>query len=175
MHIGLHLIWHRLWKYTLVITLGVGLAACTKVNGTGKTIGLDTDLKLVFQADNDINPDAKNRPSPVFVRMYELKSPMIFHQADFMTLYNKDKAVLEADFVNKQDLKIFVPGDKREANFVLTPGTKYVALFAEFLQYQNANYKVIFEVTPGNIVGNRVFVKITGNHIVSRIVYVVRE
>jgi type VI secretion system protein VasD len=59
-----------------------------------------------------------------------------------------------------------VPGDKRESNFVLTPGTKFVALYAEFLQYQNANYKVIFPVTPGNIVGNRIYVKITGNHMV---------
>lgn len=166
MHTGLQVFCNKLWKYTLVIALGMGLSACAKVNGTGKTIGLDTDLKLVIQADNDINPDANNRPSPVFVRMYELKSPIIFHQADFMTLFNKDKAVLEADFVKKSDLKIFVPGDKRESNMVLTPGTKYVALYAEFLQYQNANYKVIFPVTPGNIVGNRIFVKITGNHMV---------
>ncbi|RZL68919.1 MAG: type VI secretion system lipoprotein TssJ, partial [Pedobacter sp.] len=51
-------------------------------------MGLDTDLRLVIQTDMDINPDANNRPSPVFVRMYELKSPIIFHQADFMTLYS---------------------------------------------------------------------------------------
>ncbi|HMU66308.1 MAG TPA: type VI secretion system lipoprotein TssJ [Cellvibrionaceae bacterium] len=166
MHIRTPSIWNTLWQLTLLLGLGLGLASCTKVNGTGKTIGLDTDLKLTIQADMDINPDANNRPSPVFVRMYELKSPMIFHQADFMTLYNKDKAVLEADFVNRQDLKIFVPGDKRESNLVLNPGTKFVALYAEFLQYQNANYKVIFPVTPGNIVGNRISVKITGNHMV---------
>ena len=59
-----------------------------------------------------------------------------------------------------------MPGDKRESNLVLNPATRFVALYAEFLQYQNANYKVIFPVTPGNIVGNRISVKITGNHIV---------
>jgi type VI secretion system protein VasD len=131
------------------------LASCTQVNGTGKKIGLDTDLKLIVETDKDINPDANNRASPVFVRMYELKSPISFHQADFMTLYDKDKATLEADFVAKRELKRFVPGDKREENFVLTPGTRFVALYAEFYQYQNANYKVIFPVTPGNIVGNQ--------------------
>jgi type VI secretion system protein VasD len=166
MHIRTPSIWNTFWQFVLLVSLGLGLTSCTKVNGTGKTIGLDTDLRLVIQTDMDINPDANNRPSPVFVRMYELKSPIIFHQADFMTLYSKDKAVLEADFVNKQDLKIFVPGDKRESNLVLNSGTKFVALYAEFLQYQNSNYKVIFPVTPGNIVGNRIFVKITGNHMV---------
>lgn len=158
--------WSSVWMLAAVLGLGLGLTSCAKVNGTGKTIGLDTDLKLVIQADTDINPDANNRPSPVYVRMYELKSPIAFHQADFMALFNKDKALLEADFVKRQELKIFVPGDKRESHYVLTPGTRYVALFAEFFQYQNANYKVIFPVTPGNIVGNRITVKITGNHIV---------
>jgi type VI secretion system protein VasD len=166
MHMRKHTLWAILLKSTLLLSLITGLASCAKVNGSGKTIGLDTDLKLTIQTDSDINPDANNRPSPVFVRMYELKSPMIFHQADFMALFDKDKAVLDADFVNKRDLKRFAPGDKREESFVLTPGTKYVALYAEFLQYQNANYKVIFPVTPGNIVGNRIFVKITGNHMV---------
>lgn len=166
MHIRMQYIWNIIWQFTLLFSLGLSLASCSKVNGSGKTIGLDTDLRLVIQTDKDINPDANNRPSPVFVRMYELKSPIIFHQADFMSLFNKDKAVLEADFINKQDLKIFVPGDKRESSFVLNKGTKFVALYAEFLQYQNANYKVIFPVTPGNIVGNRIYVKITGNHMV---------
>jgi len=166
MHTRTPSVWNTLGQLILLLSLGLSLASCTKVNGTGKTIGLDTDLRLTIQADMDINPDANNRPSPVFVRMYELKSPMIFHQADFMTLYSKDKAVLDADFVNRQDLKIFVPGDKRESNLVLNPATRFVALYAEFLQYQNANYKVIFPVTPGNIVGNRISVKITGNHIV---------
>jgi type VI secretion system protein VasD len=158
--------WNTRWQFPLLLCVIMALTSCTKVNGTGKTIGLDTDLRLTIHAEQDINPDAKNRPSPVFVRMYELKSPMVFHQSDFMTLYTKDKATLEADFINKQDLKIFVPGDTREANLVLNPGTRYVALYAEFLQYQNANYKVIFPVTPGNIVGNRISVKITGNHMV---------
>ncbi|MEY4590524.1 MAG: hypothetical protein RL497_2600 [Pseudomonadota bacterium] len=158
--------WPLIWRCTVIFSLALGFSGCSKVNGTGKTIGLDTDLKLTIQTDADINPDANNRPSPVFVRMYELKSPVIFHQADFMSLYSKDKAVLEADFVNKQELKRFVPGDKREERFVLSPGTKFVALYAEFYQYQNANYKVIFPVTPGNIVGNRITVKITGNHMV---------
>lgn len=166
MYIRRPLIWTIFLKSTWALGLILGLASCAKVNGTGKTLGLDTDLKLTVVTDADINPDANNRPSPVFVRMYELKSPMIFHQADFMSLFTKDKALLEADFVSKRDLKRFAPGDKREESFVLTPGTKFVALYAEFLQYQNANYKVIFPVTPGNIVGNRISVKITGNHMV---------
>ena len=105
MHTRTPFVWKSQSTFLLLLSLGLGLVSCTKVNGTGKTIGLDTDLKLTIQADMDINPDANNRPSPVFVRMYELKSPMIFHQADFMTLYSKDKAVIDADFVNRQDLK----------------------------------------------------------------------
>lgn len=151
---------------TLVGWLLLGVSACTTVNGSGNKLGLDTDLKLVFHTAADINPDERNHPSPVFIRLYELKSPLAFHQADFMTLYNKDKATLEADFVAKRELKRFVPGESREERFVLNPTTKYVALYAEFFQYQNANYKIIFEVTPGNFVGNQVRIDLTGNHIV---------
>ena len=158
--------WIKNVGWTLSCLLLAFISGCSTVNGSGKTLGLDTDLKIVFRTANDINPDERNHPSPVFIRLYELKSPLLFHQADFMTLYAKDKATLDADFVAKRELKRFIPGESREERFVLNPATKYVALYAEFFQYQNANYKVVFEVTPGNFVRNQVQLDLTGNHIV---------
>ena len=62
----------------VVLALAV-IAACTELNTkAGGLLNLDTDLKLAFITEADINPDDKNQPSPLFIRMYELKSTKQF-------------------------------------------------------------------------------------------------
>jgi len=52
-----------------------GLSACQSMNGAvGGYFGLDTDLRIDFKVDADINPDELGKASPLFIRMYELQS-----------------------------------------------------------------------------------------------------
>ena len=150
---------------TLVLTVMV-ISACTSLNTkVGGLFKMDTDLVLTFKADADINPDDKKRPSPLFIRMYELKSTKQFAKANFIDLFERDAEVLGADMVAKQTLKRLKPGDEREDSFVLKPETRYVGLVAEFLQYRDAKFKLIVPVAPTNVFASTADVRISGNNL----------
>lgn len=153
-------------KYLVALGLLLQLGGCTTLNSTvGGYLGLDTDLQLTFKVDSDINPDDNNKPSPVFIRMYSLKSTKMFNKADFIDLYEKDKEVLGADLLNKQVLKRLKPGEDQVENFVLDKKARYVALFAEFLQYKNAEYRIVIPVVPNNVVATKATIQVSANTI----------
>lgn len=150
----------------LVVMAIVALTACTSSKSrVGSVLNLDTDLKLTFEVDSNINPDENKRPSPVFVRFYQLKSGTAFNKADFIDLYERDDELLGGDIVSKQVLKPIAPGETRTERFVLETGVQQIALYAEFFQYRGSNYKVIIPVTENNIIRNAVTVKISGTDI----------
>lgn len=128
----------------------------------GGVLNLDTDLKLTLKVASDINPDDNNRPSPVFVRFYQLKSTTAFDKADFIDIYERDKEIFGGDIVNKQTLKPLVPGETRVERLVLEPGTRAIAIYAEFSQYPGSTYKVTFPVTENNVIRNAETIQISG-------------
>lgn len=156
-----------IWLKPITIVLVISaISACTSLNTkVGGVFKLDTDLKLAFKADADINPDDKKRPSPLFLRMYELKSTKQFEKANFIDLFERDGEVLGADMVAKQTLKRLKPGDERTDNHVLKPETRYVGLFAEFLQYKDAKFKLIIPVAQTNVFASSATISISGNAI----------
>jgi type VI secretion system protein VasD len=131
----------------------------------GSALDLDTNLKLNFIVESNINPDENKRPSPVYVRLYELKSPTVFQKADFIDLYERDAVILGADFVNKQILKPLPPGVNRTDSFVLKNGVTSVGLYVEFSQYRGVNYKIDFPIVEHSLTKNEVTVKISGTDI----------
>lgn len=153
--------------YLAVVFLFSTLISCSTVNSkVGGLLNLDTDLALAFHVDADINPDDSKTPSPLFIRLYELKSPKMFNKANFIDLFERDKEALGADMINKQKLKRIRPGEGREESFVLSEETRYVGLYAEFLQYKNAAYKVVIPVAQNNVVSTSATIQLSGNRMV---------
>lgn len=154
----------RALTLTTVSAAALVLSSCTAINsGVGGYLGLDTDLKLTFQVDADSNPDDRNKPAPVFLRLYELKSPKMFNKSDFIELYENAEERLGADLVAVQKLRRLTPGEQRDDSFVLDPETRYVALFAEFLRYRDSSYRVVIPVVPNNVVSTTATIHISGN------------
>ncbi len=148
------------------ILLG-GLSACQSMNGAvGGYFGLDTDLQIDFIVDADINPDELGKASPLFIRMYELQSKKMMKKADFIELYERDKEVLGADLTAMHKLKHFKPGEKRTEHFVLSPKTRYVTLYGEFLEFKDAKYKLIIPVVANNVFRNSVTIRVSGNELI---------
>lgn len=147
-----------------VLMFVVALQACSSVNSkVGGAFGLDTDVALKLIAAADINPDDKGRPSPLVIRLYELKTPRQFERANFIDLFERAPAVLGADLVGKQVLKPLKPGEERKDKLVVNKETRYVGLVAEFLQYKNAKYKVIVPIAAENLVASGATIRVTGN------------
>ncbi|HWV16210.1 MAG TPA: type VI secretion system lipoprotein TssJ [Cellvibrio sp.] len=150
----------------LLAVLIAALAGCSSSKSrVGGVFNLDTDLKLNFIVDDNINPDESKRPSPVFVRLYELKAAETFLKADFIDLYERDKEVLGGDLLNKQMLKPLTPGANRTENLVLKSGATQVGIYLEFSRYRGSTYKATFPVTLNNVVKNEVTIKISGNEV----------
>ena len=156
----------KIFSLLFVSVVTLFISACSTMNEwVGTKLGFDTDLTLNLKVDADINPDDKNRPSPLFVRLYELKTNKMFNRADFIGLYERDKEVLGADFVAKQELKRLVPGVSREEKFVLNKETRYIALYAEFLNYKTAKYKIIVPVVSNNVIATSITVAVSGSQL----------
>ena len=159
---------HTLIFKIIVLTISIAsLSACTAINSSvGGFFNMDTDLEIKFKVDSDVNPDDDRKPSPLFVRMYQLKSTKMFSRANFIDLYEKDKEVLGADMISKQVLRRIKPGESRVENFVLNKETQFIGLYAEFLQFKRASYKLIIPVVPTNFIGTSEDVLISGNKLI---------
>jgi len=151
----------------LLTMLLVGLTACQSMNGAvGGYFGLDTDLQIDFIVDADINPDELGKASPLFIRMYELQSKKMMKKADFIELYERSEEVLGADMIAMHKLKHFKPGETRTEHFVLSPKTRYVTLYGEFLEYKESKYKLIIPVVANNVFRNSVTIRVSGNELI---------
>ena len=126
-------------KAVVLICLAVILAAC------GKS---PTLISAALQATTSINPDARNRPSPVVIRVYELKTPAAFESADFFSLFDKDQATLGADMVVREEFTMR-PGDSKNINRELKPDTRFIAVFAGFREVEKSTWRAVIPLTIG--------------------------
>ncbi|PKG83054.1 type VI secretion system lipoprotein TssJ [Colwellia sp. 75C3] len=154
-------------KILFVTAIAFSLISCTSVNSkVGSLLDLDTDLKLSFVVDKSVNPDDSKISSPLIVRMYELKSTKAFENANFIDLYERDADVLGKTMISQQSLKPIQPNEDRSGRFVLSKGTKFIGLYAEFLQYEDAKYKVIIPVAETNVVSSTAKVQLFENNMI---------
>jgi type VI secretion system protein VasD len=95
-----------------------------------------------------VNPSVSNRPSPLLVRLYELKGPNAFNSADFVSLYQRDQAELGPDLVGREELMLS-PGESRPLVRTLAPETRFVGVFAAYRDLEHARWRVVVPVEPG--------------------------
>ncbi|WP_122765927.1 type VI secretion system lipoprotein TssJ, partial [Pseudomonas viridiflava] len=84
------------------LTVLVVLAGCSTLSPYSHV----TKLNLKLTASDQVNPDLNGRPSPVVVRLFELKLPVAFENADFFSLYERAKESLAPDMVASEELEL---------------------------------------------------------------------
>lgn len=95
----------------------------------------------------NVNPDSSGRPSPLIVKMYEMRSDMAFRQGEFQLLFMEPMKVLGSDLVAMDELT-FVPGEARTVEYVPMPETRYVGVLAGFRQMERARWRTVVPVNP---------------------------
>ncbi|HET9646035.1 MAG TPA: type VI secretion system lipoprotein TssJ [Burkholderiaceae bacterium] len=95
-----------------------------------------------------VNPSVSNRPSPLLVRVYELKATNTFNNADFVSLYQRDQSELGADLVAREELMLS-PGERRPLARTLAPETRFVGVFAAYRDLEHARWRVAIPIEPG--------------------------
>ena len=150
--------------FGMAVVLSVSSCSSTK-SSVGGLLNLDTDFVLDLKIDANINPDDNHVPSPLIIRMYELKSDKEFSKANFLDIYEKDKESLGQDLIVKHEIKQLMPGQDAISQFVLEKEALYIGLYAEFLQYKGSDFKLVIPVVKNNIVNTRAVVLVSGNTI----------
>lgn len=136
--------------------IGVMLAGCADVPiPFMKPDPTVVEAKVV--ASPQANPDARKRPSPVVVRVYELKSRAQFDSADFISLYERDKDVLGSDLVVRDEF-VLKPGETKDVNRKTQPDTKFLAVLVGFRDLEKSRSRAIAAVEANKT--NRWVIKI---------------
>lgn len=109
-----------------------------------------TKLDLTLAASDDLNPDVHGRPSPIVVRLLELKNPSSFNNADFFSLYQRPKESLMPDLVSFEELEVR-PGETRELKLAVQPGSRYVGVVAAYRDLPEASWRFVVALQEGEI------------------------
>lgn len=156
----------RIQAATLFFLAFVLLAGCSSNKSrVGSLFNADTDVHLTLIADGYINPGHQGDAAPLFIRLYELKSGDAFRRASFIDLYENAETVLGNDLLNQRQLSRVAPGESREEKLVLSRDTRYIGLFAEFYDYDDAAYHLVVPVVMHNVRRNQVKVHVVGNRL----------
>lgn len=129
-----------------LLSLFTALGGCASLSPYSDT----TKLDLKLQASEDLNPDLHGRPSPIVVRLLELKNPSSFNNADFFSLYQRPKESLMPDLVSFEEMEVR-PGEARELKLSVQPGSRYVGVVAAYRDLPEANWRYVVSLEEGEI------------------------
>lgn len=116
-------------------------AGCaTKATGAGIV-----PLALRLYVADDANKDAKGRPAPIMVRLYELKSAAAFEEADFFSLQAADKSMLGDDLLARDEF-ILRPGERRSVDRPSTSGFRQLGILAAYRELPKTIWRAVYVV-----------------------------
>ncbi|AHL74122.1 type VI secretion protein [Stutzerimonas stutzeri] len=101
-----------------------------------------TKLDLSLQGSDRLNPDLNGRPSPIVIRLIELKHPVAFENADFFSLYQRPKESLSPDLVIQEEMELR-PGEQRDLKLFVQEGSRYVGVLAAYRDLPESNWRFV--------------------------------
>lgn len=135
----------------MITRVSLLLLAALSVAGCGKSPIVLARPKpatspLMISASADTNPDANGRPSPVVVRLYQLKADDAFVNAEFFPLFDDDMKVLGPALVSRDEY-VLAPAEHRMVEVAVSDDTKFLGAVAAFRDIRNAEWRVLVPVT----------------------------
>jgi type VI secretion system protein VasD len=134
---------HRYYnrRVLLLALASAGLAALGACSSAPKPLA----AKITLEASANLNPDQKGRPSPVTVKIFELKSVAGFEKADFFSLFDRDRETLGAELVGRDEL-VLKPGDKIVQDRKLAPDVAFVGILVGYRDLERAQWRLSIPV-----------------------------
>jgi type VI secretion system protein VasD len=130
------------FKTVLTVMTLVLLAGCTSLSPYSKM----TKLNLKLTASDQLNPDLNGRPSPIVVRLFELKHPVTFENADFFSLYERARKSLAPDLVTSEELELR-PGETVELKLSVGEGSRYVGVLAAYRDLPETKWRYTVQIS----------------------------
>ena len=133
----------RPWFPAIAVSLAVVATLCGCA-GAPKPAQIDATI----QASAGVNPSPSKRPSPLLVRIYELKSAAAFNASDFVSLYQRDQAELAGDLVGRDEFML-APGESRSFAKTLGLETRYIGVIAAYRDLERSQWRSVVTIEPG--------------------------
>ena len=140
--------------------VSAGVAACLAVACAKKapepappalTIAAAADARvkapMTIAAAADVNPDGAGRPSPVVVRVYQLRTDAAFTSADFFALWDDAQKVLGQELISRDQYDLD-PSEKQVIDVTVSGDTRFVGAIAAFRDIRNAQWRTAVAAVP---------------------------
>lgn len=103
------------------------------------------ETQTIVSAAADVNPDSTGRPSPVVVRLFQLRGDAEFNGADFFAIFDKEKETLGASLIMR-DERVLLPGQQVELKLSLSPDARFLGAVAGYRDVRASHWRAIVEV-----------------------------
>jgi len=118
------------------------------VLGIALLVGCSSGPPLVqgtIKAEPAVNPDRGGRPSPIVVRVYELKAVAAFNGADFFSLYDKEQETIGGDLVGREEF-LLQPSESRQYRRQFQPDTKFIGVIGAYRDLEQSRWRQVMPV-----------------------------
>src|SRR5690606_24652797 len=88
------------------------------------------------------------RPSPIVVRLVELRHPAAFENTDFFALYQNPRQSLAPDFVTQEEFELR-PGNWHAVKVHVQPGSRYVGVLPAYRDLQETRWRQVIVLSEG--------------------------
>lgn len=129
-------------------SLFVSFAALTVTSLAGCASAPEKSMsaRAVLTAASDVNPNSEGRPSPVRVRILQLKEEGAFLDADFWSLVEREQQTLGDSLLQRFESTL-VPGERKQLELEIHPEARVLAVMAEYANFRDATWRAVVK-TP---------------------------
>lgn len=99
-------------------------------------------LELSLNAGRDQNPGPDGQPSPVAVRLYQLKASAAFERADWYALTERERMTLGEDAVSVEEF-VLLPGETTNMTRPLKSGVQFIGVAAGLRDIDHASWRSV--------------------------------
>src|SRR5262245_54119268 len=114
---------------TIRVLLGIAVVAIAASCASAPPKPAKAKMQIVATAD--VNPDGKGRPSPIVVRVYQLKTEAEFANADFFAIYDREKEILGPSLITREEYTL-EPGETENLEFEVARDARFMGVLAAY-------------------------------------------
>ncbi|GLQ32878.1 type VI secretion system lipoprotein TssJ [Litoribrevibacter albus] len=129
-----------------LVAVMMALLGCS----SNEPIPLIVSHQVIISVGDEVNPYGGNKSHPIVLRVYQLSESGTFQKSGFIDLYRNDIEVLGGSLVDLHNVQPLVPGEQHTLTLDIHRQSQYLAVFAEFANYDNAKSKDVIKLPQDN-------------------------
>lgn len=110
----------------------------------------DVRIQGRIEAVESVNPDALGRPSPLHIKVFQLKTKDAFEVAEYFALAETPDAELGADMLGVESIML-TPGEVRPYEGEYDPETRFIGVIAGYRDIHQAQWRAVMEMPEKSI------------------------